>query len=127
MAFSTSTLSGTVTGISIGEESIPVLDETGLSTTDFREKCFGDLSEPPQVTVSLDFSATDAFIALGTVETMTITFPMYPGDSTSEATYAGTGAVISRKLPDLAPDEKQVASVTFQFDGKTGPTFTAGT
>lgn len=65
VAFSSSTLSGTLTSVGIGEESIPVLDETGLSTTDFREKCFGDLSEPPAITLGFDFASGSGLPALG--------------------------------------------------------------
>lgn len=111
-----------IRSISIGNQTIDMLDTSLLSTTGFAEKISADLADAGSITVEVQFDVTDADIALGgAAVSTTITFP---GTGT-QATLAGTAVLTDKKLPDLMNNEVMVASYTFTWDGVTGPTFTA--
>ena len=110
-----STYSGQVISFNIDGEEVPVIDMTHLGTTSYREKKFGTLVEPPQVTLEINFDPASP-PPVGVSATCTITFP-------DTHTFAGTGAFISRSFSNPLED-KMTASVVFQYDGQTGPTFT---
>ncbi len=61
-------------------------------------------------------------------ETITITYQKKTGEATA-ATLAGTGYIIRRKGPDIEVNATDImqGEVDIVFDGKTGPTYTAGT
>ena len=123
---SSTTFNGTLTAIQIGEETIPVLDQSPLSATSYLEKYFGDVKEPPQVTLFFLFASGTAMPDLDTTETGTVTWPLDSGQTTA-ATLAGTGRYVQRSWPDLGINQLQESTIAFQFDGVTGPTFTAAT
>jgi hypothetical protein len=113
-----------IVSISIGNQTIDMLDKSLLSTTGFAEKMSADLADAGTFTVEVQFDVTDADIALGgAAVSTTITFP---GTGTP-ATLAGTAILSDKKLPDLMNNEIMIASYTFTWDGVTGPTFTAQT
>lgn len=114
-----------IVSISIGDQTIDTLDISLLSTTGFIEKIATDLADAGEFTVEYLFDATDADVTLGgAAESTTITWPVVGGSGTA-ATLAGTAIVTTKKFPDLMNNELQTASVTFTWDGVTGPAFTA--
>lgn len=113
-----------IRSITIGNQTIDLLDTSLISTTGFMEKISADLADAGSFTVEYLFDATDADVTLGgAAVSTTITFP---GTGTP-ATLAGTAICTDKKFPDLQNNELQVASATFTWDGVTGPTFTAQT
>ncbi len=64
--------------------------------------------------------------ALGKVVTGTLTFNKQTGQ-TNGATYIGTGYLSRRKVGELVTDTRVIVEYEWQFDGKTGPAYTAGT
>lgn len=103
------------------------LDKSVLATTGFIEYHPGDLDDPGEVVAEIVFDATaDDFTTVenGEVDTFTVTFPIHTSGNTTAATLAGTGFATGQKLPDLAINELQVATLTIAYDGGTGPTFT---
>lgn len=64
--------------------------------------------------------------ALGAVVTGTLTFRPQTGQTVG-ATYIGTGYLSRRKLTPLETDTRVEIEYDWQFDGKTGPAYTAGT
>ena len=115
-----------IVSISIGEQTIDLLDISLISTTGFMEKISADLADAGSFTVEYLFDASDADVTLGgAAASTTITFPLNGGSTA--ATLAGTAICTSKKYPDLQNNELQTASATFSWDGVTGPAFTAQT
>lgn len=112
------------TEMDMGEETIPTVNISCLSTTDYEELIPGDLKEPGTVTIPFFNDPEDAAPTLGTVETLTITLPISDSANTTAATWTGTGFLTNYKRPRFVKNEPQDGSLTFQFDGLTGPTFT---
>jgi hypothetical protein len=107
-------------------ETRPVVDTTYLATTTTRTNMPGDLKECSTFTVQVQFQGNQGLPTLTTAETVTITHPLASGGATA-ATVAGTGYVTRRKYPDMETNALQVAEFDIQWDGGTGPTFTAAT
>ncbi len=124
IAFGTSSYSVNVTNISISGEEVPVIDATHMGTTGYREKIFGDLVEPPEVTVEIFYDPDEPPIVSGAVETITITFPPGTGQATG-ANIAGTGKIVSWDN-SIPLEDIMTGTYTVKFDGYTGPTYTDG-
>lgn len=109
------------------EQSREALEDTLLSTTGEKTYIPDDLIEPGQLTCTYYYNQSEtAFAPIGAAaETITITFPLKSGEGTA-ATLAGTGFLVNHKSADLQNGELMMGEFTVQFDGKTGPTFTAG-
>ena len=126
VTLATTGLSLNWTSIDLGEETINDVEQTHLGTTGYREYRPGDLKEPGEVVIPFQWDSEAAQIAVGTVESLTFTFPTATGQSTA-ATYAGTGYIKRVKRPNLQTDTIQDGELTVKFDGITGPTYTAAT
>lgn len=125
LVFGTSSLSLLITQITIGEETINMLDASTLATTDFQTMVRSDLKVPPEVTFQAVYVQTATLHVVGNApETATITFPTLGGTA---ATYAGTGVFTGRTLPSAQIGQLMVVSGKFKFDGDTGPTYTKET
>lgn len=117
---------GAVRSMTLPEFTREKIDTTELATEDFMTYIPGDLDAPGEITAEIIFDAeNDDIVAGGVPETMTITFPITNSTNTTNATLTGTGFVTGWKMPDLAVNELQVATLTIAFDGLTGPAFTA--
>ncbi len=73
-----------------------------------------------------DTASPQVIPALGIVTTGTLTFRPQTGQTTG-ATYIGTGYLSKRKVSALETDKRVTIEYEWQFDGKTGPAYTAGT
>ncbi len=114
-----------IVSISIGDQTIDLLDTSTIATTGFAEKIAADLADAGEFTIEYLFDATDADVTLGgAAVSSTITFPLVGGSGTA-ATLAGTAICTTKKFPDLMNNELQMGSSTFTWDGVTGPAFTA--
>lgn len=112
-----------IRSITIGNQTIELLDKSVLATTGFMEKLSADLADAGSFTIEYLFDSTDADVTLGgAAVSSTITFPSQGGTA---ATLAGTAICTDKKFPDLLNNELQVAQATFTWDGVTGPAFTA--
>jgi hypothetical protein len=94
---------------------IEALDDTSLASVAFMEKVPADLadSDPIECEIYWD-STTETLPSLGVAETITITLP-------GGATITGSGFITRCESPTLTPNERQIANLTFVYDGKTGP------
>ena len=113
------------TTIGLGGSTIPTIDTTHLGTTGFRTYIPGDLKDTNEISFGFRFDPEDqsaATLPVGTVQTLTITWPNSGGLAT-EATLTGTGFVTDYQFPELTTDTVQDGTMTFKFDGTTGPTF----
>lgn len=106
-------------------ESIPVLDNSGLSTTGHAEKCPGDLIDHDAITLRYFYAPNARQPLTGVVETATFTLAPIAGQTVG-ATLSGTGFFSSRTGPTLANNQIWEGQGTWQFDGNTGPTYTSG-
>ena len=115
-----------VTKISIGEITLDMLDVSTLATTGFMEEIPSDLTKAPEVTIDYVFDVSATNIAVtGLQDTATISLPLSPAlTTTTRATFAGTGVVISNKLPDLENGVVMAGQAKIKMDGDTGPTYT---
>lgn len=107
-------------------ETRPVVDTTYHATTTRRTNMPGDLAEMGPFTVVFQFQGNQGLPTETNPETITVTHPLASGESTA-ATIAGTGYVTRRKFPDLETNALKMGEFDIQWDGLTGPTFTAAT
>lgn len=107
-------------------ESVEPLDDSILANTTYMTKVPGDLKEPPIATLThFTIPGTVPPIARGVLNigTLTITYRLLTGQSTP-ASITGTGFITSGPPGQIANNELQENTITFQFNGKTGPTYT---
>ena len=110
----TGSFTGQVLSITLDGEEVPVIDVSHFGTTGYREKIAGDLVEPPQATVQINFEPSNP-PPLGGSATGTITFP-------DSSTFSGSGFFMSRSA-EVPLEDKITGTFVFQFDGVTGPAF----
>ena len=107
--------------------TLPVVDTTYLATTTNRTKMPGDLSDHGPITLKFLFQGTQGIPARGVVETITLTSPIPGGSASTAQNIAGTGFIMECEHPPLQTNTLQVGTISFQYDGVTGPTYTAAT
>lgn len=123
----TSALTSALSVISIapGNFTAPGIDVSTLATTGTREMIPNDLMSVAESSATFKWltSVTQPTLpsAAGTI---TLTFPMRSGETTA-ATLTGTGFITGYQAPSMANGELQVGTVSWQWDGDTGPNFTA--
>jgi hypothetical protein len=115
VAFGTSTtFDAHVTGLSINGEEMAVIDISHMGTTGTRAKMLGDLKENVTVDVDMHYDPSET-IPTGVGQTITITFPIYSGQ-TNGATLAGTGVIVSHS-GSIPLEDKMTGSYKIQFTG----------
>lgn len=126
----------TIISITPGRESITVIPDDYLGVVDAHEvipglvatyepitiNCIADIDTLASTTVGV--GATNP-PALGKVVTGTLTFRPQTGQTTG-ATLAGTGFLVERQVSPLETDSRVTIEYVWQWDGKTGPAYTAG-
>ena len=114
--YGTSSYAAEITGINLSGVSVSVIDISHMGTTGARDKAFGQLYEPGQVQMDLNWDPDlEPPYATVTAETGTLAFPLLTGDSTP-ASVAATGRIIDFGV--VVPlEDKMTASVIFQFAG----------
>lgn len=114
-----------VINIAPGNFTAPGIDVSTLATTGTREMIPNDLMSVAESSATFKWltSVTQPTLpsAAGTI---TLTFPMRSGETTA-ATLTGTGFITGYQAPSMANGELQVGTVSWQWDGDTGPNFTA--
>lgn len=117
-----------VESIQIGEISIDMLDVSTLSTSGDQERIASDLRKHGDWTINVIHNpAATAVTVTGSVDTATITLPVYSTQTTTTgATFAASGVITSVKLPDLTNGQVMKTVYKFSPDGDTGPTYTRG-
>ena len=119
--------SGDIISISFGNQTLEALDKSTLGDSTFMKKLAASLADAGAVTLEILSDAAVALPALGGAGiTTTFTWPLQTGETTA-ANIAGTAFVTDRKYPDFQNNVVQNSSITFTWDGETGPTFTAST
>jgi hypothetical protein len=116
---------GLVVSIRPEKESLPVIPDDDLSVTGNHQCIPGKLTTIGDTQLVAVFNP-DSVPAKGTVVTFTQTYAPRTGQ-TSGAVRAGTGFIFEREVQEIANDTRVLINLSFQFDGKTGPTYASGT
>jgi hypothetical protein len=85
----------------------------------------GDLEELGEVELDILFAAVTGLPVTGTVETITITYPLQASGATTAANMAGTAFIVAVVFPPFQTNQEMVAKIRLKYDGATGPTYTA--
>lgn len=109
------------------ERDRPPVDITHMATSGDREVMAGDLDTLGPITLDVLFEAGRGLPSTtSTPETVTITYPLHPSDgSATAANMAGTALIIKTVHPVMDTGAEMVGQIVIQYDGFTGPTFTA--
>ena len=114
-----------VISISPGKITTKPIDVTVLGTTGFREMIPGDLAEIGESSANFKWLTNASIPTTGTATgTCTLTFPLR-GSETTAATMTGTGFITGLQPPVMENGKLQEGTINWQWDGDTGPSFTA--
>lgn len=116
---------GLVVSIKPEKEALAVIDDNDLSVTGNKKKKPGLLTDIGEMQLVCVFNP-DSVPAKGTVLTGTLTYAARTGQ-TNGGVRAGTGFVFEREVQSIENDTRVLINISWQFDGNTGPTYTAGT
>ena len=116
---------GTVISLDPPEETLIDVPDDNLGTTDQHEFVPGEVAETTPLSGVAVFEGGTLPALGGTPVTGTLTYPLGTGQATG-ANYAGTGYFNRRKVTELTLDGRVLLEFAFKYDGKTGPTYTAG-
>lgn len=111
----------------IGEVAVdkPPVETSYLGTTTKATFMPADLEKWGEFTLTVLFQGSQGLPARSTAsETITITHPTPAGASTP-ANLAGSGLIIGVVYPQFQTNELQIGQIKCQWDGVTGPTWTA--
>lgn len=126
VTFGTSAWAGLIRAIpSNVAKSIPVVNISNLATTTNELTMPGDLAAITECELDVLFASATAMPALGVEETITITFPLQSSGASVAANIAGTGFISGITFPPLQTNQENIGKIKFQYNGSTGPTFTA--
>jgi hypothetical protein len=139
ITLSVSALSLAIKDIDISAIELASLSCGVLATTDFDEVAPSDLKKPPKITVMFLSNGAVAEPTLGQLsgvtrasgeaykgETVTVTYPVIGGSGTA-GKFVGTGYIESWKPSKFVNGAWQEGTIVIQYDGVTGPAYTAQT
>jgi len=128
LTFSESTLALNWTSISVGEISRDVIDTTHLGTTGQKTAMNGDLINHSAITIDFQWDNENGpgLSASSDPEQLTITWPQSLENTTSAATYIGTGFITKIVYPTFGVEELQMGQIEFTPDGATDFAYTDG-
>jgi hypothetical protein len=116
VTFGTSSWTGNIIDVTPPVHSRPEIEANHLTLATFEKTLAGDLVklEPSPITFEFDPDTEPPYSAVD--ELITITFPVPSGGSTG-ATFAGDGRFISFAPPQLATNQKMVATGVISWAG----------
>ena len=114
---------GCVRSAQLPDWAMEKVDASCLETTEFMRYIPSDLTDPGDIVMEVVFDATIAIPTPGTVEDITVTFPIGDPTNTVPATLTGSGFISNTGMPNMAIGELMMLTITFSFDGDTGPAY----
>lgn len=112
--------SGKILSIEPPDWEVTLMDTTYLGTSgSFKTNVAASLADPGQVVITAQFDTATTIPALGETGTLLVTFA-------GASTYTGSATLIGVTPPSPAVDELMTITITFAYDGETGPTETWG-
>lgn len=115
--FTTSGFAGKYKQIGELSQKLKALEADHLGTEDQNESVPDDLFDPGEIEFEFYFRTIGALPALGTLDTLTVTFPLRAGEGAA-AGYTGSGFLTERSLPKMVNSELMMAKLKFKFDGR---------
>jgi hypothetical protein len=115
---------GLIVSIDPEEESITDVPDDNLATVDVHELIPGKLTSITPMKLVCVFDP-DSVPPTKTLYTGTVTYPVRTGQ-TVPGTRFGTGYINRRKVTSIENDTRVLVELDFQWDGKTGPSYTPG-
>ncbi len=125
----------TIISIDPPEESVVDINDDYLGVVAYHEMIPGIVASLGKMRITsiididtlaaADAASPQVVPAIGIVTTGTLTFRPQTGQNAG-ATYIGTGYLSKRKVSELVTDQRVTIEYDWQFDGKTGPAYTAG-
>ena len=136
VAFSTAGFNACVRSIQLPTWSQEKIDITCIEDKGYTKYMAGDLTDAGECQITMLWNPADDIgddannanpgdLIVGKTDTITVTFPTY-SDGAGGGQLSGTGFISQVDLPNLAVNQLLEWTVTFCFDGETGPTWTAG-
>ncbi len=117
VVLTTSAYAASITGVSQGDQSVPVIDTTHMGSADARSKTTGDLRDEGELTIEILLDNDllgELQTAMGTVQTCTLTFPK--GADTTAAKAVGQAALTSHNYT-VPLEDKMVGGYTLTWCG----------
>jgi hypothetical protein len=115
-----------VRSITLPTWSMESIDASCLSDVGFSKKIAGDLTDAGTVQVTSVLPLGSGMTApSGDQDTITITLPGSGTDGAGGAALTGTGFISEVTGPNVEIGGLLEQTITFTFDGMTGPTFSA--
>ena len=113
--FLTSSFSASIMSVSHSGISRPAIDTTHLGTSTARTFIPGDLYNPGQLVLSIEFDPNDNIPISAAAETIRLTYPLRSGQSVA-AKVSATGFITdaSRTVP---LEDKMTSEITIKFSG----------
>ncbi len=125
VAFTTAGSVSCVRSITLPTWSMDSIDASCLSDTGFMKKIAADLVDAGTVQLTVVFEPNDEpYAPDGSQDTVTVTLP---SAGSTGGILTGTGFISECTLPSVEIGGLLEQTITFTFDGETGPTYTAGT
>lgn len=118
IAFGTSNLTLVVTEIGEVNLSVPVLNASHLGTTNQEESVAGDLAAISELTVTTLFNPGVNLAALGTSETVTLTYPKC-NSGNNAGVFAGSGFIRQVGTAKMVNGSLMTSQLIAKFDGLT--------
>jgi len=126
LTFGTTSLAMNWTAINIGEKSIDIIPTEHLGTTGVKTVMGGDLVNQTALVIDFQWDSEAGPNPSTTAEQLTVTFPQHTANTTSAATYIGTGLISKVVYPTLGIEELQMGQLEFTPDGATDFAYTDG-
>ena len=120
-------VSACVRSMTLPTFSMDSIDASCLNDTGFMKKIAADLTDAGTVQVTSVFPLTGSpVIPSGDPKTITVTLPA-TGESETGGILAGSGFISECTMPSVEIGGLLEQTITFTFDGVTGPTWTVAT
>ena len=116
ITFGTSSWTGNIIDITPPVHTRQEIDSTHLTSSTYEETIVGDLVKLEPSPITFEFDADEPLPYSAADELITITFPVPAGGSTG-AKFAGDGRFTSFSPPQLATNQKMVASGVISWAG----------
>ena len=118
IGFGTSTVTFNVIDMQLPDKTRAAIETTHLGTSNARTHMPETLYDGGEFSMTVEYDKADLYeLPSNAEETVTITFPLEAGDSTS-TTVVFTGFCTSESGPSVTTGERMTGSITIKVDGE---------
>jgi len=116
VTFGTSSFTAAIDSVEWGGMERPAINTSHLGTTSYETFMPGDMVDPGEVTLNIQYDPDAQPPIAGAAETITIRYPT-PSGGSAGATHVGTGFVTKFTPGNAKNNELMMGSVTIKFSG----------